>query len=92
MDKLDNYVIINISEFLDYRDMINYFITSKTNYDAYTSNQTYIFKNIYKKYKLWIIDNPLSITIRTNFKGFTVHRSICSNHIDWFKKIHYKIL
>ena len=92
MDKLDRYIIINISEFLDYKDIVKFFIISKTNYKIYNDNQKYIYERIFQKYKLWMIDNPLSYTLRSKYKGFTIHKSICSNHIDWFKKIHYKLI
>jgi hypothetical protein len=92
MDKLPEDLLIDITSFLDYKDTVYFFMTSKNNYNIYKSNEKYIFDSIFNRYKLWLINNPLSYTIRSNFKGYTIYKSVCSNHIECFKKIHNKVI
>ena len=92
MEQLDSNLIINISEFLDYKETICFFSISKSFNDIYKNNIKYIQSSIFNKSNIWIIDNPLSFTIRSKTKGYTMHKSICKEPFQWFKKIHYKII
>ncbi len=91
MEQLDHDLMINITQFLDYKDTILFLTVSKNMMSIYKEHKSYIHNTIFQRYKIWIIDNPLSFTIRTKTKGFTMHKSICNEPFQWFKKIHYKI-
>ena len=64
MDKLPTDLLIDITSFLSYDDMCNFFIISKDLIELLNRNKNHIVNNTLKKYNLWIIDNNNSYTIR----------------------------
>ena len=63
MDKLPTDLLIDITSFLSYDDMCNFFIISKDLIELLNRNKIHIVNNTLKKYNLWIIDNNNSYTI-----------------------------
>lgn len=85
MDKLPTDLLIDITSFLSYDDMCNFFIISKDSIELLYQNKNHIVNNTLKKYNLWIIDNNNSYTIRNKTSGYTMHNSICDDKFTCLK-------